>query len=514
MQPRLTMTCWKGKRGTTIYNLLEGVNDMLDKRTLRRVVSSMPVLWLTAVLVGLLAWLPLEAHAQAPVRFAVIGDYGFAGQAELDVATLVQSWNPDFILTVGDNNYDAGSATTIDANIGQYYHAFISPYTGGYGQGAAVNRFFPSLGNHDWGNIVPNPTGATPYLNYFTLPNNERYYDVVWGAVHVFALDSDMNEPDGTASTSTQGQWLQQALATTSAPWKLVYFHHAPYSSGTHGSTTYMQWPFQAWGATAVLAGHDHTYERIIRNGFPYMVNGLGGRSIYTFGTPVTGSVVRYNGDYGAMLVDASTDTLRLQFITRGGTLVDIYTLYTPAAVPSQLTATPVSNSQIDLAWTDHTTYEAGFRIERSTDGTNFTQVATVGPNVTSYANTGLSGATTYFYRVRAYDNGGASGYSNIGSAATPASVPAAPSNLTATAVSKSQINLTWSDNASNETGFQIERLNGATWSLIATVGPNVTSYANTGLAPSTRYYYRVQARNSLGGSAYSNAASARTKRQ
>jgi hypothetical protein len=332
--------------------------------------------------------------------------------------------------------------------------------------------------------------------------------------VHVFALDSDINEPDGTTSASIQGNWLQQELATSSAPWKLVYFHHPPYSSGPHGSTMDMQWPFEAWGATAVLAGHDHTYERIIRNGFPYFVNGLGGSSIYTFGRrPVTGSVVRYNGDYGAMLVDASADTLRFQFITRGGTLVDIYTLYTPAAVPSQLTATPVSNSQIDLAWTDHTTYEAGFSIERSTDGTNFTQDATVGPDVTSYANTGLSDATTYFYRVRAYDNGGASGYSNIASATTPAGVPA-PSNLKAIAISESQINLTWIDNASNETAFQIEQLNGTTWSLIATVGSNITSYANTGLAPSTRYSYRVRAWNISGGSSYSNTASARTKHQ
>ncbi|PYV85585.1 MAG: alkaline phosphatase, partial [Acidobacteria bacterium] len=56
------------------------------------------------------------------VRFAVIGDYGTAGQNELDVSSLVKSWNPDFIITVGDNNYPDGWASTIDRNIGQYYH--------------------------------------------------------------------------------------------------------------------------------------------------------------------------------------------------------------------------------------------------------------------------------------------------------------------------------------------------------------------------------------------------------
>ena len=82
-------------------------------------------------------------------HFGVIGDFGFAGTPEADVANLVKSWNPEFILTVGDNNYDTGSAATIDANIGQYYHEFIGDYTGSYGAGSATNRFIASLGNHD-----------------------------------------------------------------------------------------------------------------------------------------------------------------------------------------------------------------------------------------------------------------------------------------------------------------------------------------------------------------------------
>src|SRR5262245_221000 len=92
----------------------------------------------------------LPVFAQSPIRFAVIGDYGYAGQPELDVANLVKSWNPDLVITLGDNNYELGAASTIDQNIGQYYHQFISPYTGGYGLGDSVNRFFPCLGNHDW----------------------------------------------------------------------------------------------------------------------------------------------------------------------------------------------------------------------------------------------------------------------------------------------------------------------------------------------------------------------------
>ena len=257
------------------------------------------------------------------IRFAVIGDYGEAGQPEQDVANLVKSWNPDFVITTGDNNYPDGTARTIDQNIGQYYREFIYPYTGSYEPGATTNRFFPSLGNHDW-----HTTNAQPYLDYLTLPGNERYYDFVWGPVHFLAVDSDGREPDGNTSASTQAAWLQNQLAASTAPWQLVYMHHAPYSSGAvHGSASDLQWPYQAWGADAVLAGHDHTYERILQDGIPYFVNGLGGRSIYAFGAPVSGSQVRYNDDYGAMLVEASTAQIVFQFIARTGAVIDTYTL-------------------------------------------------------------------------------------------------------------------------------------------------------------------------------------------
>jgi hypothetical protein len=95
----------------------------------------------------------------APIHFAVIGDFGEGNQAEADVAALVHGWNPDFVITVGDNNYPLGEASTIDDRIGKYYHDFIFPYTGKFGPGATENRFFPTLGNHDW-----YTDGAKPYL--------------------------------------------------------------------------------------------------------------------------------------------------------------------------------------------------------------------------------------------------------------------------------------------------------------------------------------------------------------
>ncbi len=248
--------------------------------------------------------LPLQPRA-APgnTRFAIIGDFGSQARPELDVSRVIKSWNPDFVTTVGDNTYciffDPG-LDPYDDCVGLYYHDWMQPYTGQHGAGAAdENRFWPSMGNHDWDSKL------ISYTTFFSLPHNERYYDLVRGPVHFFMLDSDPREPDGVTATSVQGQWLQQKLAASTATWKLVYMHHPPYtSSGARSNNTWMQWPFKQWGASAVFAGHDHAYERFDIGGTPYFVNGAGGMYTYTFKiTPELGSLVRYNADFGAMLV-------------------------------------------------------------------------------------------------------------------------------------------------------------------------------------------------------------------
>jgi transcriptional regulator CtsR len=183
-------------------------------------------------------------------------------------------------------------------------------------------------------------------------------------------------------------------------------------------------------------------------------------------------------------------------------------------AAPSSLTATAASSSQINLTWRDNSTNEGGFIIERKTgvSGT-WAPITNLGINVTSYSSTGLMAGTTYYYRVLAQNAAGRSAYSNEAYAATSGIVPFAPSSLTATAASSSQINLTWRDNSTNEGGFMIERKTGVsgTWAPIINVGINVTSYSSTGLMAGTTYYYRVLAQNAAGRSAYSNEASAAT---
>jgi subtilisin family serine protease len=180
-------------------------------------------------------------------------------------------------------------------------------------------------------------------------------------------------------------------------------------------------------------------------------------------------------------------------------------------AAPSGLAATPISSSRIDLSWTDNATNETGFKIERSTDGTTFSQVSVVGANAQSFSNLNLAGGTLYYYRVRAYDGANHSAFSNTASATTQPT-PAAPSNLNATALSSSQVKLTWTDNAVNEAGFKLQRsTDGVTFSDLATLKVNSIAYSATGLTSATTYYFRVRAYDGPNFSPFSNVASATT---
>ena len=184
-------------------------------------------------------------------------------------------------------------------------------------------------------------------------------------------------------------------------------------------------------------------------------------------------------------------------------------TLGTVPAAPGGLAASPVSSSQINLSWTDNSMNETSFVVERAMTPTgSWSAIGTTAASVVSYSDTGLAGATTCYYRVRATNAAGNSAYSNAASATTPAGAPLAPSGLSATASSPTQIDLGWTDNSSNETGFKVERAPSSTgaWTQIGTTG-SVASFADTSVAASTTYYYRVRATNAVGDSGYSNTA-------
>jgi hypothetical protein len=181
---------------------------------------------------------------------------------------------------------------------------------------------------------------------------------------------------------------------------------------------------------------------------------------------------------------------------------------------PVVLTALPISTTQINLSWINNSDHVTGIRVERALSPKGpWKRVISVPPNAASCANAGLTAATTYYYRLMA----NASPYSTVASATTLSRVTdRSPGNLNATAPSSNQIDLSWSDNVGDITGFKIERCEGkgcSNFNEIASTAANVTSYQNTGLTPLTSYSYRVRGYKESSHYAYSNIASATTSR-
>jgi tartrate-resistant acid phosphatase type 5 len=256
------------------------------------------------------------------IVFAVIGDYGLAGEAEEKVSTMVKSWNPDFIITTGDNNYETGEFSTIKANISKYYSDYIYNFDApeeyrcnGKAFTESINRFFPSPGNHD----ANNADNLVPYLNFFTLPEQEIYYKFIWGSVSFYSLNSVADNIDD------QKQWLYEQLSISSTPYNIVYFHHSPYTTGNHGNTDKMQLDYYNHHVDVVLTGHDHIYARIQKKseqGMYYIVNGLGGRSIHDINSVALPAdefdTYSYNADYGAIKATSTKNKLVLEFFSAG----------------------------------------------------------------------------------------------------------------------------------------------------------------------------------------------------
>ncbi|MDU8884794.1 metallophosphoesterase [Yeosuana sp. MJ-SS3] len=269
----------------------------------------------------------INVHIDADdIRFAAFGDYGDGSNNEAKVAELVHSLSPDFVITLGDNNYPNGSTYTLNEHIGKFYCDYIYNFDASIEQqckGQAfeerLNRFFPSLGNHDY----ENTTNRIPYLNYFTLPGNEIYYDFIWGPVHFYAIDSNYD-------LESQRIWLTKKIAEAVEPFNVVFFHHPPYSSGNHGNNVRMQWDFE--GVDLVLNGHDHIYERNISITKPlpvYIISGLGGKSkrlcYKNSKNQNTFNSICYDENYGTLIVEASQDVMDIKFISVENEMIDHY---------------------------------------------------------------------------------------------------------------------------------------------------------------------------------------------
>src|SRR6266705_2238708 len=257
-----------------------------------------------------------------------------------------------------------------------------------------------------------------------------------------------------------------------------------------------------------------------------YLIERCQGSGCSNFAQVATSPTTTFN-DTTAGLTGSTTYNYRVRATDAANNLgpySNTASATTPAnapTAPTNLTATAPGSTQINLSWTAAT--ETGgtisqYLIERCTGATcsNFVQVAS--SPTTTFNDTSLTGSTTYNYRVRATDAANNLGpYSNVVSATTSAPTFTAPSNLTATAASTTQINLSWT--AATETGgtitqYLVERCQGPSCTNFAQIGTSIgATYNDTGLTAATNYSYRVRATdaaNDLG--PYSTAASTATQ--
>lgn len=176
------------------------------------------------------------------------------------------------------------------------------------------------------------------------------------------------------------------------------------------------------------------------------------------------------------------------------------------------LQATAISALQIHLSWSSTATGILRFRIERRTTTLAYSEIAQPTATSTTFDDSGLSGSTTYFYRMRVETNAGFSAYSNEVSVTTLQALPAAPTNLQATAISTSQVNLIWTNNAPDAIAIRVEsQPAGSTTFTDIGAGVALTNTGVTNLQPNTTYSFRVRAQNGAGYSPYSNVAAATT---
>lgn len=194
--------------------------------------------------------------------------------------------------------------------------------------------------------------------------------------------------------------------------------------------------------------------------------------------------------------------------------VIQVTTLEPPPNAPSSLTATALSPALVQLHWNDASNNETGFILERSLDqNQGWSELTRLGANTTQYNDFSVSQMTTYYYRAYSYNDVGRSSASNVATATTPQAPPNAPGNLDASAPNYFTVDLTWQDNSSDETGFNLEKYNSQrrVWEVLDSLESNVTNYTDLDVQARTLYQYRVKCYNGGGASGYSNTAEVTT---
>jgi hypothetical protein len=249
--------------------------------------------------------LPLK---EGSVRFMVVGDTGTGTDKQRELADVMYQYKMafpyEFALLMGDNMYGTESPEDFKMKFEDVYKKLLDDKV----------KFYATLGNHDDSN--------QRFYDFFNM-NGEEFYRFKKGNVAFYSLNSNYMD-------KRQLKWFEDELTKDTSEWKIVFFHHPPYSSGgKHGSDTKLREIvepiFLKYGVNAVFAGHEHFYERIKpQKGIYYFISGAGGKlrdGDVKKGSPLTEKA--FDKDMSFMLIEVAGDQMHFQVITRTGETVD-----------------------------------------------------------------------------------------------------------------------------------------------------------------------------------------------
>jgi len=310
----------------------------------------------------------------APYRIWILGDSGTADANAQAVRNAYLTYSgstyTNLTLMLGDNAYETGTDAEYQAAVFNMYPSVLRQ-----------TPLWSTIGNHDTANST-NPPSSLPYFQMFTLPTGaeaggvasgtEKYYSFNYGNIHFICLDSMTSS---RATTGAMLTWLQQDLAQNTQPWVIAFWHHPPYTKGSHNSDTDAQLTemrtnvlptLESYGVDLVLSGHSHSYERSFlidghygtsatftsamkknSGGGRENIDGVYRKSALSPNLPnqgavyaVAGSSARISGgplnhpamfvslnNLGSMILDINNDRLDAKFLRENGTITDYFTI-------------------------------------------------------------------------------------------------------------------------------------------------------------------------------------------
>jgi len=254
-----------------------------------------------------------------PFRFVAYGDSRGNDKVRKQVAKSIREEKPEFVVHSGDL---VSSGTNLNEWVPEFFEP-ASEYTG-------AAALWPALGNHE--------QGSAWYFTMMALPNNERWYSFDWADAHFVVLDSNVAMTPG----SRQYRWLEEDLAKTEKRWRFVTFHHPAFSSGHHGklgedglpkekpmrdAAKYILPLGKKYNVALFFWGHDHIYERSVKDGLGCITTGGGGAPVYTISEGRNPYSVVAKDVFHYCVVDVNGDRLKLTAKTPEGDIVDEFEL-------------------------------------------------------------------------------------------------------------------------------------------------------------------------------------------